>query len=653
MTPSVIEGMINRRVTEALEIREANRNTGLRNGNDEGGNENGNGNPNGKGNGNGNHNENDRDAGPIIRECTNQDIMKYQPLKFKGTEGVVGLIREITMLCTKMVLEDEDRVERLIGGLSDNIHKNVIATEPTRLQDDVRVANNLMDQKLKGYAMKNAENKRKFDNSQKAMHCEIWEVQQGHYISDYPKLKDQNRGNKTLNKRGIGKARGKSYVLGGGDVNPDSNVVTGTFLLKNHYSYVLFDSGADWSFVSTNFRTLLDIIPDTLDVSYAIELADGRTSKTNTVLRGCTLGLLGHPFNIDLMPVELGSFDVIVGMDWLANHHAVIVFMEKKTEGKSEEKPLEDVPTIRDFSEVFPKYLPGLPPTRQIEFQIDLVPGFIRPSFSPWGAPVLFVKKKGGSFWMCIDYRELNKLTIKNRYPLLRIDDLFDRLQGSSVYSKIDLRFGYHQLRVRDEDIPKTTFRTRYGHYEFQVMPFGLTNALAIFIDLRNWASPKTPTKIHQFLGLAGYYRRFIEGFSKIAKPVMKLTQKSVKFDWTKKAEPAFQLLKQKLCSASILALPKGSENFVVYCDASHKGLGTVLMQNDKVIAYASRQLKIYEKNYTTHELELRANELNMRQRRWLELLSDSDCEIHYHPRKANMVADALSRKEQIKPQRV
>ncbi|GJT47536.1 retrovirus-related pol polyprotein from transposon TNT 1-94 [Tanacetum coccineum] len=295
---------------------------------------------------------------------------------------------------------------------------------------------------------------------------------------------------------------------------------------------------------------------------------------------------------------------------------------------------------------------------------------------------------------MCIDYRELNKLTVKNRYPLPRIDDLFDQLQGSSIYSKIDLRSGYHQLRVQEEDIPKTAFRTRYGHYEFQVMSFGLTNAPAVFMDLMNrgtihvdpakiesikdWASPKTPTEIRQFLGLAGYYRRFIEGFSKIAKSMTKLTQKGVKFDWGDKQEAAFQLLKQKLCSAPILALPEGSEDFIAYCDASKKGLGAVLMQREKVISYASRQLKIHEKNYTTHDLELGAvvfalkiwrhylygtkctvftdhkslqhildqKELNMRQRRWLELLSDYDCEIRYHPGKANVVADALSRKE-------
>ncbi|GKD95059.1 putative reverse transcriptase domain-containing protein [Tanacetum coccineum] len=355
------------------------------------------------------------------------------------------------------------------------------------------------------------------------------------------------------------------------------------------------------------------------------------------------------------MPVELGGFDVIIDMDWLSKYHTLIVCDEKvvripygdemliirgdnfdggsklniisctrtqkyiqkgcqvylaqvtskKAEDKSEEKRLEDVPIVREFLEVFLEDLPGLPPARQVEFQIDLVPGgapiarapyrlapaemqelstqlqelsdigFIRPSSSPWGASVLFVKKKDGSFRMCIDYRELNKLTVKNRYPLPRIDDLFDQIQGSRVYSKIGLRSGYHQPRVREEDIPKTAFMTRYGHYKVQVMQFGLTNTPTVFMDLMNWeeelyakfsriesikdwASPKTPTEIRQFLR-----------------------------------------------SAPILALPEGSERFVVYCDASHKGLGAVLIQKEKVIAYASRQLKVHEKNYTTHDLEL------------------------------------------------
>ncbi|GJT16489.1 putative reverse transcriptase domain-containing protein [Tanacetum coccineum] len=507
------------------------------------------------------------------------------------------------------------------------------------------------------------------------------------------------------------------------------------------------------------------------------------------------------------MPVELGSFDAIIGMDWLAKYQAVIVcaekivripwrnktliihgdgstqgsvtrlniisctktlkYMEKgfpiflahvttkEIEDKSEKKRLEDVPIVQDFPEVFPEDLPGLPPTRQVEFQIDLVPGaapvarapyrlapsemkelseqlkelsdkgFIRPSSSPWGAPVLFVKKKDGSFRMCIDYRELNKLTVKNRYPLPRIDDLFDQLQGSSVYSKIDLRSGYHQLRVREEDCLQNSLRplrissyankkeheehlkiilellkkeelyAKFSKCEFwipKVQFLGhVIDSEGIHVDpakiesIKDWTSPKSPTEIRQFLGLAGYYRRFIEGFSKIAKPMTKLTQKKVKFEWGDKQEAAFQLLKQKLCSAPILALPEGSEDFIAYCDASKKGLGAVLMQREKVISYASRQLKIHEKNYTTHDLELGAvvfalkiwrhylygtkctvftdhkslqhildqKELNMRQRRWLELLSDYDCDIRYHPGKANVVADALSRKEREPPLRV
>ncbi|GJZ27872.1 putative nucleotidyltransferase, ribonuclease H [Tanacetum coccineum] len=480
-------------------------------------------------------------------------------------------------------------------------------------------------------------------------------------------------------------------------------------------------------------------------------------------------------------------------MDWLSKNEAVIVCHEKVVEipikeggilrvhgertlgaakalmnAKIDEPRISDIPVVRDFTDVFSEDLLGLPPQRQVEFRIDLVPGatpvakspyrlapsemqelsgqlqelqdkgFIRPSHSPWGAPVLFVKKKDGSFRMCIDYRELNKLTIKNRYPLPRIDDLFDQLQGACYFSKIDLRSGYHQLRVHEDDIPKTAFRTRYGHFEFTVMPFGLTNAPAVFMDLmnrvckpyldkfvivfiddiliysktkeehevhlklvlellrkeklyakfskcefwlqevhflghvvnqsgihvdpskieavKNWKAPTTPSEVRSFLGLAGYYRRFIANFSKIAKPLTSLTQKNQKYEWGEKEEEAFQTLKNNLCGDPILLLPDEIEDFI-----------------------------IHEKNYTTHDLKLGAvvfalktwrhylygtksviytdhkslqhifnqKELNMRQRRWIELFSDYECEIRYHPGKANVVADALSRKERVKPRRV
>jgi len=371
----------------------------------------------------------------------------------------------------------------------------------------------------------------------------------------------------------------------------------------------------------------------------------------------------------------------------------------------------------------------------------------------------LLVKKKDGSFRLCVDYRQLNKFTIKNKYLLPRIDDLMDQLRGASVFSKIDLRSGYHQIRVKAEDIQKTTFRTRYGHYEYQVMPFGVTNAPVIFMDYMNrifhpfldqfvvvfiddiliysktleeheehlrivlqilrekklyaklsksefwlekvkflghvisnkgvlvdptkaeavlqWEPPKTVTEIHSFLGLAGYYKRFIGGFSKIALPLTQLSKKGQAFVWTEKCENSFQELKKRLTTSPVLALLDPTGHFVIFCDASKMGLGCVLMQDRRIVAYSSRQLRTHEKNYPTHDLELVVivfalkiwrhyvyggkfevfsdhkslkylfdqKELNMRQRRWMEFLKDYDFELHYHPGKVNVVADALSRK--------
>nr|GFA56992.1 reverse transcriptase domain-containing protein [Tanacetum cinerariifolium] len=460
---------------------------------------------------------------------------------------------------------------------------------------------------------------------------------QGNFKRECPKLKNNNHGNQG----GRNNAPARVYAVGRVGTDPDANVMTGVL--------------------------------------------------------HCTLNLLNHPFNIDLMPEELGSFDAIIGMDWLAKYQAVIMcakkivqkYMKKgfpiflahittkEVEDKSEKKRLEDVPIVRNFLEVFPEDLPGLPLTRPVEFQIDLVPGaalvarapyrlgpsemkelaeqlkelsdkgFIRSSSSPWGDPVMpFGLTNAPAVFMDLMNRVCKPYL--DKFVIVFIDDIL-------IYSKDEKEHEEH-LKAILELLKKEELYAEFSKCEFWI--------------------PKV-----QFLG----HVIDSQGFSKIAKPMTKLTQKKVKFEWGDKQEAAFPLLKQKLCSAPILALPEGSEDFIVYCDASNKGLGAVLMHREKVISYASHQLKIHEKNYTTHDLELRAvvfalkiwrhylygtkctvftnhkslqhildqKELNMRQRRWLELLSDYDCDIHYHPWKENVVANALSKKEREPPLRV
>ncbi|GKA60675.1 putative reverse transcriptase domain-containing protein [Tanacetum coccineum] len=453
MTPAAIEEMINQRVDAVLEARRVNRDLGLWNRNDNGG-----GDGDGIDTGNGN---NEGDNGDILKEhkecaltwwnshkrtiktdaayalswrellklmtevyCPRNEIQKMETelwnLSVKNNDMATYTQRfqELTMMCTKMVPEEEDRVEKFIGGLPDNIQGNVIAAEPTRLQDAVRIANNLMDQKLKGYAVRNAENKRRLNNNYR------------NNRGQQPPHKRQNTGGQNVaraymagnnekngyegtlpfcnrNKARVLDARGKAYVLGGGDANPSSNIVMDTFLLNEYHAYMLFDSGADRSFVSNTFSTLLDIIPSALDL-VNLRATDEETSETNTVLRDYTLGFLRHPFNIDLMPIDLGSFDVIIGMDWLAKNHVVIVYDEKivfkpyeneililsrtkvTSYGERKQRQVEGETTrtfqlVQDFTwKTFLEYIPGLPPIRQVEFQIDLVPGVAPVARAPY-----------------------------------------------------------------------------------------------------------------------------------------------------------------------------------------------------------------------------------------------------------------------------
>ncbi|KAL0539905.1 hypothetical protein IC582_024126 [Cucumis melo] len=561
--------------------------------------------------------------------------------------------------------------------------------------------------------------------------------------------------------------QGKVFATNKTEAERVGIVVTGMLPVLGHYALVLFDYGSSHSFISSAFvlHARLEVEPLHHVLSLFTPSRENMLSKEK--VKACLIEIAGHMIEVTLLVLDTHDFDVILGMDWLAANHASIDCSHKdvafnpplmasfkfKGEGsrslpkvisamrankllsqatwsilasvvdtRKVDVSLSLEPVVKDYLDVFPEELPGLPPHREIEFAIELEPGmvpisrapyrmapaelkelklqlqelldkgFIRPSVSPWGAPVLFVKKKDGSMCLCIDYRELNKVTVKNKFPLPRIDDLFDQLQGATVFSKIDLRSGYHQLRIKDSDVPKTTFHSRYGHYKFIAMSFGLTNAPAVFKDLMNkvfrefldtfvivfiedvlifskteaeheehlrmvsflghvaykagvsvhsaqieavtsWPRPSTVSEVCSFLSLACYYRRFVENFSCIATPLTQLTKKGAPFVWSKAYEDSFQNLKQKLLTAPVLTVPDGSESFVIYSDPSKKGLGCVLMQQGKVVAYASHQLKSHEQNYPTHDLELAVVVFALKIWR------------HYLYGKANVEADALSRK--------
>ncbi|XP_021773659.1 uncharacterized protein LOC110737634 [Chenopodium quinoa] len=553
------------------------------------------------------------------------------------------------------------------------------------------------------------------------------------------------------------------------------NLEMGQMSISEYYNRFMTLARATYSFIFTSVVRKLNL-SESSHVDVSVSRQTGKLVHCNRLFKGLPLKIGEVVFPSNLIEFNLGDLDVILGMDWLSLYKAKIDceiqrvhlsdplgktvsyrrFGKPKGIGiisalkvkklvskgyplyfycvqdlsKGEKRRIEDVPIVNEFLDVFPDEISGMPPKREVEVTIDLIPG---------AAPISKAPCR-----MAPADEELNNVTVKNKYPLSRINDLFDQLKRASVFSKIDLRSGYHQLKVADKDIPKTTFRTRYGHYEFIVMPFGLTNAPSIFMDLMNqvfheyldkfvvvfiddilvysrneeehaqhlrtiletlrsnklyakfskcefwlekvaflghyiskegvsvdpakikavseWPTPKNVTDVRSFLGLAGYYRRFVKDFSRIAGPMTALMKKQTKFEWNDSCEFAFQTLKERLTTTPVLVLPDGRDGF------EHNG---------RVIAYASRQLKTHEVNYPRHDLELVAvvfalkiwrhylygvtykiftdhkslkyiftqDHLNMRQRRWLEFLTDYNVHIQYHEGKANVVADALSRK--------
>ncbi|KAL5560227.1 hypothetical protein UlMin_036438 [Ulmus minor] len=517
-------------------------------------------------------------------------------------------------------------------------------------------------------------------------------------------------------KKEIPEPNGRIYAFTRDDAEAGtSKVVTGQLTVANRCANVLFDSGATHSFASTVFADCVGRGKDKIGQIFRTALPSGDIMLSNYWLRSVPIVIAGRELSVDLVILDMFDYDVIVGMDFLSKYGATINcksrsvnfnppgedqfkfnskgsrnqkmmisamkasklltngcvgFLANIVDTTQKEKiKLEDVPVVNEFKGVFPEDLPGIPPDREITFEIELLPGtapiskapyrmapaelkelqtqlqelldkgFIRPSHSPWGAPVLFVKKKDGTLRMSAFMDLMNRVFKEylDKFVIVFIDDIL-------IYSRSRDEHAEH-LRVTLQTLKEHRLYAKFSKCEFwldRVQFLGhVISKEGITVDpvkieaVSKWSAPTSVTEIRSFLGLAGYYRRFVEGFSSLAAPLTALTKKDKKFEWTDKCERSFQELKQRLTSAPILVLPSEDEEFAVYCDASKIGLGAVLMQKEKVIAYASRQLKYI----------FTQKELNMRQRRWLELVKDYDCEILYHPGKANKVADALSRK--------
>ncbi|KAL5540689.1 hypothetical protein UlMin_043341 [Ulmus minor] len=547
--------------------------------------------------------------------------------------------------------------------------------------------------------------------------------EEGHYSRQCPKITTQ--GGQAKISHSQQKTNARIFTLTQDEVNAgSSNVVTGQISIAGSYAYTLIDSGASHSFASSTFVDKLSVPYEKMSNALNIILPSGDVLLSTYWLKETPIKISGQELYVDLIILEIKDFDVILGMDWLSKYNATIHCKKRKVvfephgkekfeligDPKQSRTPMisaikafkllangcegflasivdncedgrsrpEDVLVVKDYLEVFPEDLLGLPPDREIEFEIELLPGtqpiskapyrmapaelqelkkqlqelldkgFIRPSYSPWGAP--FLVMPFGLTNAPAAFMDLMNRVFRNyldKFVVVFIDDIL-------IYSKSKEEHEEH-LRNTLDTLKKNKLYAKFKKCEFWLEKVGFLGHIVsrdgISVDpskteaVSGWSRPKTISEVRSFLGMAGYYRRFVEGFSRIATPLTALTRKNHRFEWTEACEKSFQELKARLVSAPILTIPNGIDEFIIYSDASKMGLGAVLMQNGKVIAYTSRQLKDYEKNYPTHDLELAAKELNMRQRRWLELVKDYDCEILYHPGKANKVADALSRK--------
>ncbi|GKE15180.1 reverse transcriptase domain-containing protein, partial [Tanacetum coccineum] len=559
----------------------------------------------------------------IKKYCPRTEVKKIEDefynltVKGNGLKTYIRRFQELAILCPAMVPNTEKLIEVFIGGLPQSIEGNVTASKPQTLEEAITITQRLMDQVTKHNCVQGTnDHKRKFDdrrtftnnnyqnnnrNNNKNNHNNDHHQQQnrrqetGRDYAATPNENNRNCRNKGTTTRSnlqpvlvtchVCKEKGhyrnqcpkannntheRAYLLRDKNAHQDPNVVTGTFLLNQHLVRVLFDSGADKSFVYISLASMLNIPPITLDTTYDIEMADGNLVGTNTIIQGCTLILSNQPFEIDLMPIKLGSFDVVIGMDWLSRYHVRIICDEKVVhilidgetliiraqvmEKKSDKKRLEDIPVVREFPEVFPEDLPGLPPVRQVEFQIDLMPGAAPVARAPYrlapsemqelsnqlqesadrGYHQLRVRDKDNAPVVFMDLMNRVCKPYLDKFVIVFIDDIL-------IYSRNKEEYADH-LRIILELLKKEKLYAKFSKCDFWISTVqflrhvvdsrGIHVDLAKIEEFKNWASPTIPTEVRQLLGLYGYYRRFIEGFSKIANLLTELTQKNKKYIW-------------------------------------------------------------------------------------------------------------------------